>query len=325
MYHLNYYLEQVAQLFADEQFVAEPIELYEPIDYTLRLGGKRIRPTLLMAANAMFGGSDDMVRGAALGIETFHNFTLLHDDLMDRSPLRRGQPTVYRKWDENTAILSGDTMYALAWRYFLRQPSPRLQEILNCFNETAIEVCEGQQYDMNFERRSDVGIDDYMMMIRKKTAVLLAGALKIGALYAGAPDSEVQKIYDFGIHMGLAFQLQDDLLDGYGDVAVFGKQTGQDIRDNKKTYLPLRAMEMANKGQQKLLAALFSSKEADDEEKKVKQVMALYDEIGLRDEVKRAIDDEFKKSIRTLDSIQVDEERKTALREMLSTLDGRKK
>lgn len=325
MYHLNYYLEQVAQLFAEEQFVAEPIELYEPIDYTLRLGGKRIRPTLLMAANAMFGGSDDMVRGAALGIETFHNFTLLHDDLMDRSPLRRGQPTVYRKWDENTAILSGDTMYALAWRYFLRQPSPRLQEILNCFNETAIEVCEGQQYDMNFERRSDVGIDDYMMMIRKKTAVLLAGALKIGALYAGAPDSEVQKIYDFGIHMGLAFQLQDDLLDGYGDVAVFGKQTGQDIRDNKKTYLPLRAMEMANKGQQKLLAALFSSKEADDEEKKVKQVMALYDEIGLRDEVKRAIDDEFKKSIRTLDSIQVDEERKTALREMLSTLDGRKK
>lgn len=325
MYHLNYYLEQVAQLFAEEQFVAEPVELYEPIDYTLRLGGKRIRPTLLMAANAMFGGSDDMVRGAALGIETFHNFTLLHDDLMDRSPLRRGQPTVYRKWDENTAILSGDTMYALAWRYFLRQPSPRLQEILNCFNETAIEVCEGQQYDMNFERRNDVGIDDYMMMIRKKTAVLLAGALKIGALYAGAPDSEVQKIYDFGIHMGLAFQLQDDLLDGYGDVAVFGKQTGQDIRDNKKTYLPLRAMEMANKDQQKLLAALFSSKEADDEEKKVKQVMALYDEIGLRDEVKRAIDDEFKKSIRTLDSIQVDEERKTALREMLSTLDGRKK
>lgn len=325
MYHLNYYLEQVAQLFADEQFVAEPVELYEPIDYTLRLGGKRIRPTLLMAANAMFGGSDDTVRGAALGIETFHNFTLLHDDLMDRSPLRRGQPTVYRKWDENTAILSGDTMYALAWRYFLRQPSPRLQEILNCFNETAIEVCEGQQYDMNFERRSDVGIDDYMMMIRKKTAVLLAGALKIGALYAGAPDSEVQKIYDFGIHMGLAFQLQDDLLDGYGDVAVFGKQTGQDIRDNKKTYLPLRAMEMANKDQQIQLAVLFSSKEADDEEKKVKQVMALYDEIGLRDEVKRAIDDEFKKSIRTLDSIQVDEERKTALREMLSTLDGRKK
>ena len=325
MYHLNYYLEQVAKLFAEEQFVAKPVELYEPIDYTLRLGGKRIRPTLLMAANAMFGGNDETVRGAALGIETFHNFTLLHDDLMDRSPLRRGQPTVYRKWDENTAILSGDTMYALAWRYFLRQPSPRLQEILNCFNETAIEVCEGQQYDMNFERLNDVSIDDYLMMIRKKTAVLLAGALKIGALYAGAPDSEVQKIYDFGIHMGLAFQLQDDLLDGYGDVAVFGKQTGQDIRDNKKTFLPLRAIEMANENQRKELTALFGSKYAIDEEEKVKRVMAIYNEIDLRAEVKRAIDDEFQKSIQILDSIQVDEEKKTALREMLETLDGRKK
>lgn len=325
MYHLNYYLEQVAKLFAEEQFVAKPVELYEPIDYTLRLGGKRIRPTLLMAANAMFGGNDEAVRGAALGIETFHNFTLLHDDLMDRSPLRRGQPTVYRKWDENTAILSGDTMYALAWRYFLRQPSPRLQEILNCFNETAIEVCEGQQYDMNFERLNDVSIDDYLMMIRKKTAVLLAGALKIGALYAGAPDSEAQKIYDFGIHMGLAFQLQDDLLDGYGDVAVFGKQTGQDIRDNKKTFLPLRAMEMANENQRKELTALFGSKDAIDEEEKVKRVMAIYNELGLRAEVKRAIDNEFQKSIQILDSIQVDEEKKTALREMLETLDGRKK
>lgn len=325
MYHLTFYLEQVAKLFAEEQFVFEPVELYEPIDYTLRLGGKRIRPTLLMAANAMFGGNNENVCGAALGIETFHNFTLLHDDLMDRSPLRRGKPTVYLKWDENTAILSGDTMYALAWRYFLRQPTPRLQEILNCFNETAIEVCEGQQYDMNFERLDNVSIDDYMMMIRKKTAVLLAGALKIGALYAGAPDSEVQKIYDFGIHMGLAFQLQDDLLDGYGDVAVFGKQTGQDIRDNKKTFLPLRAMEMANESQRGQLVALFGTKDVVDEEEKVKRVMALYDEIGLRTEVERAIDDEFQKSTAALDAIKVDEEKKTALREMLETLNGRKK
>ncbi len=325
MYHLTFYLEQVAKLFAEEQFVFEPVELYEPIDYTLRLGGKRIRPTLLMAANAMFGGNNENVCGAALGIETFHNFTLLHDDLMDRSPLRRGKPTVYLKWDENTAILSGDTMYALAWRYFLRQPTPRLQEILNCFNETAIEVCEGQQYDMNFERLDNVSINDYMMMIRKKTAVLLAGALKIGALYAGAPDSEVQKIYDFGIHMGLAFQLQDDLLDGYGDVAVFGKQTGQDIRDNKKTFLPLRAMEMANESQRGQLVALFGTKDVVDEEEKVKRVMTLYDEIGLRTEVERAIDDEFQKSTAALDAIKVDEEKKTALREMLETLNGRKK
>ena len=192
MNNLKYYLSLVEHIFEEESFVAEPRELYEPIDYTLRLGGKRIRPTLLLAANALFGGNTDEVRGAALGIETFHNFTLLHDDLMDRSPLRRGQPTVYQKWDENTAVLSGDTMYALAWRYFLRQPSPRLQAILQCFCETGIEVCEGQQKDMNFERMTleEVSLDDYRDMIRQKTAVLLAGALKIGALYANAPDED---------------------------------------------------------------------------------------------------------------------------------------
>ena len=199
--NLKYYLKEVESIFASETFMAEPKELYTPIDYTLRLGGKRIRPTLLLVANAMFDGDIEKVRGAALGIETFHNFTLLHDDLMDRSPLRRGQPTVYYKWGNNTAILSGDTMYALAWRYFLRQPSPRLQEILQCFNETAIEVCEGQQKDMNFEKYpiENVNVDEYMDMIRQKTAVLLAGALKIGALYAGAADSEVDKLYEFGI------------------------------------------------------------------------------------------------------------------------------
>ena len=186
MKDLKYYLGQVEEIFSNEQFIAEPRELYEPIDYTLRLGGKRIRPTLLLAANAMFGGEMSVARDAALGIETFHNFTLLHDDLMDRSPLRRGKPTVYTKWGDNTAILSGDTMFALAWRYFLRQPSPYLQEILQCFNETAIEVCEGQQKDMNFEQRGNVTIDEYMDMILQKTAVLLAGALKIGALYADA-------------------------------------------------------------------------------------------------------------------------------------------
>lgn len=241
------YLDKVGAIFDAEQFIAEPRELYAPIEYTLRLGGKRIRPTMLLMANALFGGDEQQVRNAALGIETFHNFTLLHDDLMDRSPLRRGQPTVYTKWDENTAILSGDTMFALAWRYFLRQSTPKLQEILQCFNETAIEVCEGQQKDMNFERMglANVSIDNYMDMIRQKTAVLLAGALKIGALYAGAPADEVERLYAFGIHLGLAFQMQDDLLDGYGDTAVFGK-TGQDIRDNKISFLPLTALKNAN-------------------------------------------------------------------------------
>ena len=324
MNNIKYYLDRVAAIFAEEQFIFEPKELYEPIDYTLRLGGKRIRPTLLLAANALFGGNIESVRGAALGIETFHNFTLLHDDLMDRSPLRRGQPTVYTKWGDNTAILSGDTMYALAWRYFLRQPSPRLQEILNCFNETAIEVCEGQQKDMNFERRDDVTLAEYMDMIRQKTAVLLAGALKIGALYAGAPEAETDKLYRFGIHLGLAFQLQDDLLDGYGDTAVFGKKTGQDIRDNKKTFLPLTAETLCNDAQRAELHALFSGKESDEEEK-VRRVMAIYDAVGLRAKVEDAIDLEFNQALECLNNIHANEELKTPFRELMETLKGRKK
>ncbi|MBR4506351.1 MAG: polyprenyl synthetase family protein [Bacteroidales bacterium] len=336
MKDLKYYLKVVEGIFESEVFVAEPKELYEPIDYTLRLGGKRIRPTLLLAADALFGGNIEEAKGAALGIETFHNFTLLHDDLMDRSPLRRGQPTVYCKWDENTAILSGDTMYALAWRYFLRQPSPRLHEILQCFNETAIEVCEGQQKDMNFERsgvatdgeqhcRGRVSIDEYMDMIRQKTAVLLAGALKIGALYAGAPEEEVEKLYRFGIHLGLAFQLQDDLLDGYGDTAVFGKKTGQDIRDNKKTYLPLRAAQLCNGEQQRELENLFADKDNIDEEEKVRRVMALYEAVGLKGEVEKAIGAEFALAEEMLDGIVADEERKLPLRELMEMLNGRKK
>ncbi len=327
MNNIKYYLTRVAEIFNLETFLAEPHELYEPIDYTLRLGGKRIRPTLLLAANALFCGKEDEVRNAALGIETFHNFTLLHDDLMDRSPLRRGQPTVYCKWDENTAILSGDTMFALAWRYFLRQPTPQLQEILQCFNETAIEVCEGQQKDMNFESLAldGVSLDDYMDMIRQKTAVLLAAALKIGALYAGAPNAEIAKLWNFGILMGLAFQLQDDLLDGYGDTAVFGKKIGQDIRDNKKTFLPLTALELCSPEQKKELTSLFASKGTLDEEEKVRRVMALYDAIDLRLAVEKKIKEKFDNASAQLDEIQASEDLKTPLREMLETLNGRKK
>lgn len=327
MNDLKYYLKEVEDIFANEQFIAEPHELYDPIDYTLRLGGKRIRPTLLLAANALFGGDIEAVKDAALGIETFHNFTLLHDDLMDRSPLRRGQPTVYTKWGDNAAILSGDTMFALAWRYFLRQPSPRLQEILQCFNETAIEVCEGQQKDMNFETMAleTVSIAEYMGMIHQKTAVLLAGALKTGALYAGAPEKEVEKLYAFGIHLGLAFQLQDDLLDGYGDSAVFGKKTGQDIRDNKKSYLPLLALTVSSQGQQKELSQLFSSKDNMDEEEKVRRVMEIYNTIGLREKVERSIADEFALAKKSLDDIHADETLKTPFRELMDTLNGRKK
>ncbi|MBR4230312.1 MAG: polyprenyl synthetase family protein [Bacteroidales bacterium] len=327
MNNLKHYLSQVDEIFKHEVFLAEPRELYEPIDYTLRLGGKRIRPTLMLAANAMFGGSADCVRDAALGIETFHNFTLLHDDLMDRSPLRRGKPTVYTKWGDNTAILSGDTMYALAWRYFLRQPTPHLQQILNCFNETAIEVCEGQQKDMNFETLglAKVNLDAYLDMIRQKTAVLLACALKIGALYAGAPEKEVDNLWNFGIHLGLAFQMQDDLLDGYGDTAVFGKKTGQDIRDNKISFLPIMALQLGDETRKNELLNLFATKDNMDEEEKVRRVMDIYNTLDLHSTVEKNINDEFQTAKKIFDSIDVPEDNKTPLRELMETLDGRKK
>lgn len=317
-------LNTVKEIFAQQDFIHQPRELYEPIDYTLRLGGKRIRPVMLLAANQMFGGDPKQATDAAVGIETFHNFTLLHDDLMDKSPLRRGQSTVYRKWDENTAILSGDTMFAMAWQYFLRQPHPQLQAILQCFNKTAIEVCEGQQYDMNFEKRDDITIEDYMMMIRLKTAVLLAGALKIGALYANAPQADIESLYDFGIHLGLAFQLQDDLLDGYGDVAVFGKQTGQDIRDNKKTYLYLRALQIASPEQQKALRDHFSST-PENSDAKVAAVLDIYQSIGLRDKIEEAIQKEFSLAQECLQKVHVSEEKKRPLHELMEALLGRKK
>ena len=317
-------LNKVQEIFSQEEFIRQPKELYEPIDYTLRLGGKRIRPVMLLAANQMFGGNIAQVYNAAIGIETFHNFTLLHDDLMDKSPLRRGKPTVYCKWDENTAILSGDTMFAMAWQYFLKQPHARLQEILQCFNQTAIEVCEGQQYDMNFESRDDISIEDYMMMIRLKTAVLLAGALKIGALYANAPLEDIDNLYSFGIHLGLAFQLQDDLLDGYGDVAVFGKQTGQDIRDNKKTYLYLRALQLATPDQQKELRKHFAST-PENSDAKVAAVLGIYQSIGLRSHIEEAIQKEFALAQENLQKVNVAEEKKQSLRQLMETLLGRKK
>ena len=320
---MKHLLEEVQKIFEGEQFLAQPEELYRPIDYTLRLGGKRIRPFLLLAANQMFGGKPDDVRHAALAIETFHNFTLLHDDLMDRSPLRRGKPTVYTLWGDNSAILSGDTMFALAWRYLLRKDHPRLRDILNTFNETAIEVCEGQQYDMNFEQR-DVSVGEYINMIRLKTAVLLAGALKMGALYAQAPDDDTARVYDFGIHLGLAFQLQDDLLDAYGDTATFGKATGQDIRDNKKTYLYLQALQQADPDGQARLRQLFATTPADPEGK-VEEVLGIYRRLDIRKTVDEAIANEFGKARQCLHDIRVDSQAKAPLEHLMETLFDRKK
>lgn len=319
MYSFKQLSEKVSQYFAAEVFDGTPHSLYEPIDYTLADGGKRIRPILMLAATDLFGGDIETARYGAVGIETFHNFTLLHDDLMDQSPIRRGKPTVYRKWSPNTAILSGDAMNILAWRYFLKTPHPRLREILQVFEKTSMEICEGQQFDMDFEQRSDVSIGEYMEMIQLKTAVLLGCALKIGALYGNAKDVDIEHIYNFGIKIGLAFQLRDDLLDAYGDVATFGKQTGTDIRDNKKTYLFLHALEKATEAQRGRLQQLFDTTPENSDDK-VREVLDIYGKLGIRNDVEQAIAKMHKEAIASLDAIKQPEERKATLREIANKL-----
>ena len=315
--------DTVKELFEKESFIQQPKELYEPIDYTLALGGKRLRPTLLLASCEMFGGDICRAASAAVGIEVFHNFTLLHDDLMDKSPLRRGKETVYRRWNENIAILSGDTMFALAYRYFLRQWHPNMEAILKTFTETAIGVCDGQQYDMNFETQTDVSIADYMKMIELKTAILLAGAMKIGALYTEASAKDIDTLYRAGISIGLAFQLQDDLLDAYGDVAVFGKQTGTDIKDNKKTYLYLKALQDTDSAQQQTLRQLFATTPENPEEK-IKTVIGIYNQLDIKQKVEQEIDRLFDEGQRLINAISVGEERKTSLKQIINQLLGRK-
>ncbi|MDO4216736.1 MAG: polyprenyl synthetase family protein [Bacteroidales bacterium] len=312
MYSLKELQQRISDIFQQEKFLATPTSLYEPIDYTLSLGGKRIRPLLLLASCQLFGGDIEQAKDAALGIETYHNFTLLHDDLMDQSPIRRGQPTVYRKWSPNTAILSGDAMISLAWRYFLRQPHPQLQSILNLFNETCIQITEGQQYDMDFEQRQDVTTAEYLDMIRLKTAVLLAGALKIGALYANASPTNQEYIYQYGIHLGLAFQLQDDLLDAYGDVSILGKQTGTDICDNKKTYLYLQALAAANPEQHNLLTQLYSTKPTDNSAK-ISQILDLYQQLGIKQSTEQVIEQEFNQALHYLQLIDTPDQNKEPL------------
>ena len=310
---------KVKEYFEAESFTGTPHQLYEPIDYTLAQGGKRIRPAMLLAATQMFGGDIETARYAAIGIETFHNFTLLHDDLMDKSPMRRGKPTVYRKWDENTAILSGDAMNILAWRYFLRTPHHNLHRILRTFEKTSMEICEGQQYDMNFETQDNVTIDEYMEMIRLKTAVMLGGALKIGALYADANDNDMELLYDFGIKIGLAFQLRDDLLDVYGDTATFGKQTGTDIRDNKKTYLLLSSINKASSQQKERLMQLFSVSDGD-QTAKVNEVIDIYNSLDIRSEVKNAINNLHNEALTKLNTISQPDNNKAPLYELTQQL-----
>ena len=315
----------VKQLFEQTSFLDQPESLYEPIEYTMRLSGKRLRPQLLISAAEMFGAKADDVAPATVAIETFHNFTLLHDDLMDKAPLRRGKPTVHCKWSPNVAILSGDAMLVLAWKHLLRLQGPNLHEIFTTFNDTAIGVMEGQQYDMEFERRHDVSIPEYIEMIRLKTAVLLAGALKIGALCANAPAEDIERLYRFGNHVGIAFQLQDDLLDAYGDTATLGKKTGQDILDNKKTYLPLKVLEVATPGQAENLRKMFSTDCMLPDDEKIAQVLDLYNQLDIRKYTQDEIDRQFSIADQALDSIHLPAEKKAPLKQLAQSLLGRQK
>ncbi|MEN0055643.1 MAG: polyprenyl synthetase family protein [Mucilaginibacter sp.] len=289
-------------------FPKHPAELYEPISYILALGGKRLRPALLLMACDLFGGDVESAVEPALAIEVFHNFTLMHDDIMDNAPLRRGQATVHQKWNANVAILSGDAMMVESNKLMMKVPDTILRKVMDVFNETATGVCEGQQIDMSFEQRADVSIDEYLNMIRLKTAVLLGGTLKIGAIIGGATPADAQLLYDFGVNLGIAFQLQDDILDVYGDPDKFGKQVGGDIISNKKTYLLIKALELAKDTQLTELNNWITSQEFDNQEK-VSAVTGLYNQLQIRNHSEEAMQIYSDKAFDALDRVNLPDDR----------------
>ena len=291
----------------------EPKSLYEPIKYVLSLGGKRIRPVLMLLGYNLWKDDPERILMAAVAVETYHNYTPLHDDLMDNADRRRGHDTVHKKWDPNTAILSGDSMLVVAYQRLATVEQAKLKPVLELFTETALEIGEGQQFDMDFENRNDVTEDEYIEMIRLKTSVLLACALKVGAILANAPVSDAEALYKFGEQIGLAFQLQDDLLDVYGDPKVFGKEIGGDIMCNKKTYMLINAFNRANDAQRKELQKWCSGEKFDRKEK-VAAVTRLYDEIGIRQLCEAKIEHYFEEGKKWLDKVAVAEERKAELR-----------
>lgn len=313
-------LEKVNRYIADWDYSREPKGLYEPIRYVLSLGGKRIRPVLMLMAYNLYKEEVDSVLPVAVGLETYHNYTLLHDDLMDKADMRRNKPTVHKVWNENTAILSGDTMLVLAYQQMCRIDNPvLLKKVLDIFTEMALEIGEGQQYDMEFETRDDVTEEEYIEMIRLKTSVLLASALKIGALLGGASDKEACLLYDYGVQVGLAFQLQDDYLDVYGDPALFGKKIGGDILCNKKTYMLINALLLADDGQRVELKRWIDAREYEPQEK-IQAVTALYDQIGIRELCDKKITAYFEKAGECLNALEVDDCRKQMLREFIGSL-----
>jgi geranylgeranyl diphosphate synthase type II len=312
------YLAHIEKELSEFDFGTRPVELYDPIRYVLALSGKRIRPVLTLMASELFSGDYKKALYPALAVEVFHNFTLLHDDIMDKAPLRRGQATVHEKWNDNIAILSGDVMLIRAYELFLKSDHPELKRILHKFNACAAEVCEGQQLDMNYETKAVVSEDEYIEMIRLKTAVLLAFSLELGAILGGAKQEYCEQLYGFGINIGLGFQLKDDLLDVYGEADKFGKQVGGDIISNKKTYLLIKALELAKGETLKELEHWLSLKTFVSEEKVI-AVKRIYEKLGIRELGEQKMNRYFDIAINTFDELDIVMERKQPLL-MLSRL-----
>lgn len=300
-----------------------PNELYEPIKYIMSLGGKRMRPLLVLLAYKLFKDNPESVLNEAIAVEVFHNFTLVHDDIMDNAPLRRGKKTVHEKWNANTAILSGDVMMVKAYEYLLNAPGD-LKAILKSFNECAAGVCEGQQFDMNFEKLEQVKEEEYIDMIRLKTAILLGFSLKLGAMLAQADSSDADLLYDFGVKIGIGFQLKDDLLDVYGDQAKFGKQVGGDIISNKKTFLLIKALELAKNEQLEELEHWLSLEDFNSEEK-VSAVTQIFDSIGIQQLTREKMDEYFQQGFEALEKLNIDKAKKQSLRAFAEYLIDREK
>ena len=322
MLPINEYQVQFLHYLEGQNFNKEPANLYQPIDYILELGGKRLRPILTLMTADIFDVDYKLALPAAMAVEVFHNFSLVHDDIMDDAPLRRGKITVHEKWNVNTGILSGDAMLILAYQYFEKYQPKTFRKLAKLFSKTALEVCEGQQYDVDFETRNDVTIPEYLKMIEYKTAVLVAAAMKMGAIIAQTSKENSKLIYDFGLNLGLAFQLQDDYLDAFGDPETFGKQVGGDIIENKKTYLYLKALEFSTDEDMEILTKLFSVR-AEDNSNKIKIVKELFNATGASAATQKAIQEFTVKAFETLEKLDIPKDKKAMLKDFGENLMSR--
>ena len=309
---ISEYQNLLNEFLTDINIPENPKNLYEPISYILSIGGKRMRPVLTLMTTEIFGGDYKDAFAAATAVELFHNFSLIHDDIMDDAPLRRGKQTVHEKWDVNTGILSGDALLILAYQYFENYEPQIFSSLAKIFSKTALEVCDGQQYDVDFEQRDDVSIEEYILMIKYKTAVLVAAAMKMGAVVAKTSDKNADLIYNFGLYLGIAFQLQDDYLDAFGNPLTFGKQIGGDIIENKKTFLYLKALELADADTKEQLSHLFSIKPQDPSQK-VESVKKYFIQTGAADQSKQLIETYTLKAFEMLNALDVSEDKKQGL------------